>query len=73
MDKALRLSAGFLFGAVVGAGLVLLLAPQSGDETRRLIRERIELILEEGRRAAEERRQEMLAQFESLKQPAPRH
>ncbi len=29
----------FLLGGVVGAGLALLLAPQSGEETRRKIRE----------------------------------
>lgn len=29
----------FLLGGVVGAGLALLLAPQSGEETRRQIRE----------------------------------
>lgn len=72
MDRALKLSAGFLLGAAVGAGLVLLLAPRSGDETRQLIRERIDLVLEEGRRAAEERRRELSMQFESLKQPLPR-
>lgn len=30
----------FLFGLLVGAGAALLLAPQSGEETRRVIRER---------------------------------
>ncbi len=29
----------FLLGGIVGAGLALLLAPQSGDETRKKIRE----------------------------------
>jgi gas vesicle protein len=32
--------AGFLFGGLVGAGVALLLAPQSGEETREMIRER---------------------------------
>jgi gas vesicle protein len=31
---------GLLLGALVGAGLALLFAPQSGEETRRLIRRR---------------------------------
>ncbi len=70
--KLFRFSAGFLLGAAVGLGVALLLVPRSGDETRRLIRERVELVLEEGRRAAEERRRELTAQFESLKQPLPR-
>ena len=31
---------GILLGALVGAGLALLFAPQSGEETRRLIRKK---------------------------------
>lgn len=31
---------GLLLGALIGAGLALLFAPQSGEETRRLIRRR---------------------------------
>lgn len=31
---------GLLLGALVGAGVALLFAPQSGEETRRLIRRR---------------------------------
>ena len=52
---------GFLLGAVVGAAAALLMAPQSGEETREQIRERgIELrsraseVGEEGRKRAEE-------------------
>ena len=52
---------GFLLGTVVGAAVALLLAPQSGEETRDLIRERgIELggrageLTEAGRKRAEE-------------------
>lgn len=32
--------AGFLLGGIVGAAVALLMAPQSGEETRELIRER---------------------------------
>lgn len=31
---------GLLLGALIGAGVALLVAPQSGEETRRLIRRR---------------------------------
>src|SRR5260370_29666946 len=31
---------GFLWGALIGAGLALLFAPRSGEETRRLIKNR---------------------------------
>jgi gas vesicle protein len=32
--------AGFLLGGLIGAGVALLLAPQSGEETREMLRER---------------------------------
>jgi gas vesicle protein len=67
----LTFGGGLLLGALVGAGLVLLLAPQSGVEARQLIQERIQDILEEGRVAAEVRRQELQARFEDLKRPSP--
>jgi gas vesicle protein len=70
MSRAIRLLAGLFFGAFFAAGLVLLFAPQSGAETRRLIRERVEQILAEGRQASQTRRLELMAQFQSLKQPS---
>ena len=72
MDKFVRFVVGLLLGAVVGAGLVVLFAPQSGEELRQCIRDRVEEILEEGQMAAEERRVELMAQFEELKQPTPK-
>jgi len=33
-------AAGLVLGALIGAGVTLLFAPQSGEETRRLIRRR---------------------------------
>jgi gas vesicle protein len=72
MNRMLRFGGGLLLGAMLGAGLVLLLAPQSGVETRQLIQERVQDILEEGRMAAEVRRSELQARFEDLKQPSPR-
>ncbi|MFI5207044.1 MAG: YtxH domain-containing protein [Gemmatimonadales bacterium] len=36
--SAKTFTAGLLIGALVGAGVALLFAPQSGEETRRLIR-----------------------------------
>jgi len=40
--STLGLAAGFLGGALVGAAVALLLAPSSGNEARRKIRERAE-------------------------------
>jgi gas vesicle protein len=71
MSRVVRIMAGLLLGAVVSASLVLLFAPRSGAEMRRLIQERVQAILAEGREAAESRRLELTAQFETLKQPRP--
>jgi len=50
----------FLLGVLVGAGLALLLAPQSGEETQEEIRERAHKL----RLAAEERMREAQSQLE---------
>ena len=68
--RMLRIVAGLLLGAMVGAVIVLLLTPRSGVDTQQLIRDRIQAVLDEGRQAAEARRQELRAQLETLKQPA---
>jgi gas vesicle protein len=39
-DKAIGLSIGILAGAVVGAAVALLFAPQSGKETRKMIKDK---------------------------------
>ena len=72
MSKALRFIGGFLFGATVGAGVILLFAPGSGEETRQAIQDRVQEILDESRSAAEARRLELTTQFEMLKQPIAR-
>ncbi len=72
MGKVLRILAGVLLGAGVAIGLVLLFTPQSGAETRRMLEERFEELMAEGRRAAETRRMELQAQFDALKQPSPK-
>jgi gas vesicle protein len=62
-------AAGLLIGALVGAGIALLLAPQSGEETRRALarrarrlaedaRERYDDVKHQLRRAREQRRRE---------------
>lgn len=46
--------AGLLIGALVGAGIALLFAPQSGEETRRLIRRRARRLAADARDKYEE-------------------
>jgi gas vesicle protein len=69
--KVLRLFAGMIVGAAIGAAVVLILTPQSGEETRQMIQDRVQTALDEGKEAAEARRLELTAQFEGLKQPKP--
>ena len=71
MGRVVRVMAGLLLGAALAAGVVLLLAPKSGEETRRQIQEWAQGILDEGQQAAEVRRLELTTQFERLKQPKP--
>ena len=71
MGKVCRIMSGVLLGAAVGAAAVLLFTPQSGPETRQMIQDRVEAIIEEGRQAAEDRRLELTTRFEELKQPPP--
>jgi gas vesicle protein len=68
MKKGMNLTFGLLVGGLVGAALVLLFVPQSGEETKQLIRDRIEAIQSEGQQAAEEKRLELTARFQELKQ-----
>ncbi len=68
----IRFLSGVIAGALVGAVTTLLLTPQSGTDFQRVLRERTEQIIEEGRRAAAERRAELEAQFAQAKQAPPK-
>ena len=59
---------GLVVGALIGAMVGLLLTPQSGEDLKGQVRERMNLMIEEGRRAAAERRAELEAQFAQAKQ-----
>jgi gas vesicle protein len=67
MDKTLDFLGGLLLGALVGGTVAMLLAPRSGAETQAALRARIDEVVEEGRRAAAERRAELEAQFAEAK------
>ena len=68
MDDMIDFLGGFLVGAAIGGAVGLLLAPQSGSDLQQKIRERTEMVIEEGRRAAADRRAELEAQFAQSKQ-----
>jgi gas vesicle protein len=65
--KFLAFLEGLVCGALVGAITGLLLAPQPGDEFQSKVRERYDEVMDEGRRAAAERRAELEAQFAEAK------
>jgi len=74
MRRAIFWIYGFLMGGLIGAGLVLLFTPQSGEDLRKKIQARWQQILEEGRQAAAQHRAELereLAMLTRRTPPAP--
>jgi gas vesicle protein len=69
MKKVLNIFAGMVLGALVGVSLALLFAPESGDELRRRIEEWWAEVQAAGQKAAEQKRLELTAQLEEMKQP----
>ena len=67
MNKLFSFLAGALAGSLVGAVLVLLLTPASGEELRAEAVDRWQYVLDEARKAMEETSKEMEAQFEKMK------
>jgi len=55
--KARTFAAGLMLGALVGAGLALLLAPQTGAETRRTLARRARQLTSDARDRYEEARE----------------
>jgi gas vesicle protein len=66
MSRILAFLGGALSGAIVGAVAALLLTPNSGADLKEQARQRYNDMLDEGRKAGEARRSEVLAEFESL-------
>jgi len=66
MQKILAFMAGAMCGAIVGAVAVLLLTPASGTEMREQARKRMDEMVEEGRKAAAERRAELEQQLRQM-------
>lgn len=63
----MRFIMGFLIGMVIGAAVVLLTTPQSGDDLHKVARTRFDELLAEGRKAAALRRAELEARLAELK------
>lgn len=71
MNKLMSFVAGSLCGAVVGAAVVLLTTPASGQQLRADAQARVELAMAEARQAMEETRRQKELEFEMMKQGHP--
>jgi gas vesicle protein len=60
---------GILVGALVGSTVALLLAPESGEQLRGVIRERGTNFMADVRQAADSRRIELQSRLEELRAP----
>jgi gas vesicle protein len=60
---------GLVLGALTGAAVALFMAPQSGKDMQDTIRQRINMVIDEGKRASAERRAELESQFAQARQP----
>jgi gas vesicle protein len=67
MNKIFGFFAGAMCGAIVGAVAALLLTPESGSEIRSEARQRFDELLAEGRKAAAQRRSELMNELETMK------
>ncbi len=69
MKRAINYIFGFILGGVIGATLILLLTPSSGDEIRSQLQERFQGIQQEVTAAAQTRRAELEQQLAALRKP----
>jgi gas vesicle protein len=69
MQKLIGFLSGAIMGALVGATLTLLLTPESGKDLQAQLRERIQMIQAEVKKAAAGRRAELEQQLATLRAP----
>ena len=67
MMRLFNFLSGLIIGLVLGGLVAALLAPQSGPKTRERMRRRIELVVDEARRAADTTRADAYARLADLK------
>jgi gas vesicle protein len=63
MGKVLVFMGGVIAGAILGGAAALLLTPQSGDSLRGQARQRYENAVVAGRKAADERKQQLINEY----------
>jgi gas vesicle protein len=70
MKKISRFIFGALIGAFIGSSIVILLAPESGEETREALSSRINNLTKQISIAVAERKAELLKEIENYKNSA---
>ncbi len=70
MKRLSRFVFGALIGAFIGSSIVILLAPESGDETRAALSSRINNLSRQISTAVAERKAELLKEIENYKNSA---
>ena len=70
MKRLSRFVFGALIGAFIGSSIVILLAPESGDETRAALSSRINNLSRQISSAVAERKAELLKEIENYKNSA---
>ncbi|MBN1640585.1 MAG: YtxH domain-containing protein [Anaerolineae bacterium] len=72
LSQVLAFMSGLVGGAIVGAAVVALLAPQSGAETRANIVGKVQEIVDAGKQAAADRRLQLRSEYErAIRIPIP--
>ena len=63
MRRTVQFTKGGLFGAAIGAGAAMLLAPGSGDELRAALRDRVRRAKEAGEMARAHTERDLIAKY----------
>jgi len=64
-DEVLSLFAGLVCGGLVGVAVVILVAPQSGSDTRERIAGKVRDIVAAGKQAVADRRHELQQEYQT--------
>lgn len=67
MYKLISLLLGFTVGALIGAVLVMVFSPVSGDKVVNALKEGYAETLDEARQASEQRKRELEAEFKRMR------
>ena len=64
LNQIVSVIGGLLSGAIIGTAVVVLLAPQSGTETRERIAGKVQEIIDAGKQAVAERREQLHGEYQ---------